>query len=196
MRDDNAHLLSEGADREIERVFVLIHLGKGDQFVTTVVKVEWKEAFELLCDPDFRGFIGLPEENRFVFGSRRSRDGLGHANPSRCQSRFALECKGFVTDHMHLRSRYFRMTFATNLGSMQLTYETKKLICTLMGHKMGVHEEYYNIAQPLRMAAYMGYACFASADNRIKDMQSKKIEDQVGMAVLPTDPADTTNIAL
>lgn len=181
--EDHDHLISEGAKQEIDRVMVIESRGKGDNAVLTVVKTEWKEALDLLSSPEFRNFLTIPEENQFLFGLRRARDSTGHAIPSRCQAAMAVECIGFVENHLDLRSRNFRMTFATNLGGMDLTYHTKKQICALMGHSLPVHERFYNIPQPIQMAAYMGFACHASAENKIKEVHDKTIESLVNLQI-------------
>lgn len=174
-----AHIVSTGADKEISKVFILESIGKGDNPVYSVIQVKFQPAFDLLCNPVFRAFVGIPEANDFIFASVRSRNGMGHAHPTKCQAKYAKECEGHVSDHKILRSRNFRKTFATNLCNMDLTYSTKKLMCTLMGHNMGVHEQYYNIPQPLQMAAYMGYACQASAEDKIRHQSAKTIEEIV-----------------
>lgn len=176
---DHNNIIDPGAITEIMKVFVIETRGKGDNPVLSVVKSFILAMLDLLCDPVYRQFIKIPERNKLIFASLRSRDAMGHQTPSRCQAKFARMCEGYVTNHKYLRSRHFRMTFATNLCAMNLTYNTKKLMCALMGHKLGVHELHYNVPQPLQLAAYMGFACQASADNRIVDMRTSTIEDQV-----------------
>lgn len=188
LKEDHKHLLSDGAEKEIERVVILESRGKGDHPVLTVVKVRWLEALELLSQPGFREYIGLPSENRFLFGIVNPRcSSLGHANPSRCQAKFALQCKGNVENHMFLRSRNFRLTFATNLGGLDLTYGTKKLLCAVLGHSLNVHEKHYHIPQHVQVAAYMGFACHAGADNTLREKHDKTIETLVNMQVEDND---------
>jgi hypothetical protein len=170
------HLLTDKSIDEIGKVFLLESRGKGDNPIFSVIKMEWLPAFELLCDPEFRAFVGVPLGNKYVFGLG---SGKGFANPSKCQADLAKECIGHVSNHMILRSRYFRMTFASNLGAMNLTYESKKLLCALLGHTLEVHEKHYNLPQPLKMAAYIGYICQASADDKIKDMHTETIESKL-----------------
>lgn len=183
---EHSHVVTPGADTEINKFIVVESRGKGDNAVYTVIKNEFVAPLDLLCDHLFRAFIGVPEENDYVFPNMRSRNSLGHAHPTRCQAKYAKQCEGLVKNHLELRSRYFRTTFATNLCGMNLTYNTKKLMCALMGHSMVVHENYYNIPQPLQMAAYMGYACQASAENKIRDMSATTIEEHVDK-LIPTD---------
>jgi len=173
------HMMGESEKEEVKKVFTVEHRTKGDRPVISLIKVKYMAHLDLLCSPDFRKFIGLPMENKYVFGSTRSRDSLGHANPSKCQVQFALECEKYVKNHLNLRSRHLRMTFATNMVQMDLTYQTKKDMCAMMGHSIDVHEKFYNKPQHLRLAATMGYALRAAEENRLKDLQQKSIEDQL-----------------
>lgn len=191
---EHSHVLTPGADTEISKFIVVESRGKGDNPIYTVIKNEFVPALELLCDLLFHAFIGVPEENDYVFPNLRSRDSLGHAHPTRCQAKYAKQCEGHVKNYLELRSRYFRTTFATNLCGMNLTYNTKKLMCALMGHSMVVHENFYNIPQPLQMAAYMGYACQASAENKIRDMSSTTIEEHVDKRI-PTNTGAPDGVA-
>lgn len=191
---DHSHILSSGADKEICKFAIVESKGKGDNPVLTVIKIVFMSDLDLLCDVQFRAFVGVPEENDFVFPSLRSRDGMGHAHPTRCQAKYAKQCENDVTNHKELRSRYFRTTFATNLCNMNLTYQTKKLLCALMGHNLAVHEQYYNVPQPLQMAAYMGFACEASADDKIRGLSATTLEEQVDKrAPTMTTPANATD---
>lgn len=189
---DHNNIIEPGAIVEILKVFVLETRGKGDNPVLTIIKCSMLPMLDLLCDIVYRRFLKIPERNKLIFASVRSRNAMGHANPSKCQAKFAKMCEGYVTNIKLLRSRHFRMTFATNLCSMNLTYNTKKLMCALMGHKLGVHELHYNIPQPLQLAAYMGFACQASAENKIVDMRTTSIEDQLKLQ----KGVDTTGIPL
>lgn len=180
---DNAHLLAEGEKAEIRRVFVLESRGKGDNPILTVIKVEWLPMFELLNNDEFRNWIGLDSANMYIFGTQKSQDGLGHANPSACQRHLAELCKDLVADHTLLRSRNFRVTFATNLSALNMTYRSKGLMCDLLGHQLSVHESHYNISQSLQMASMMGFACRASAENKIKDLHTQTIEEQLNISI-------------
>lgn len=183
---DHSHVITPGADEEINKFGVVESKGKGDNPVLTVAKNEFLDDMDFLCDMLFRNFVGVDDENDFVFPNLRSKDGMGHAHPSRCQAKYSKQCEGHVSNYKLLRARYFRTTFATNLCGMNLTYNTKKLMCALMGHSLVVHEQYYNVPQPLQMAAYMGYACQASAEGRIRDMARQTLEEQVDKCV-PTN---------
>lgn len=176
---DHKQIIDPGAIIEINKVFVFESRGKGDNPVLSIIKSEVCPMLDLLCDAEYRQFIRIPGANKLIFASLRSRDAMGHPNASKCQAKFSKLCEGYVTNIKILRSRHFRMTFATNLCAMNLTYNTKKLMCSLMGHKLGVHELHYNVPQPLQLAAYMGFACQASADNKIAGMLTTTIEDQV-----------------
>jgi hypothetical protein len=164
---------------EVKLVFTMEHRTKHDKPVITVAKMEFKGTMELLCIQSFRDFIGLPADNKYVFGTLKSRDALGHANPSRCQDKFSKECENYVANHKHLRTRHLRMTFASRMCNMDLTYKTKKHMCAMMGHSLDVHERSYNKPQHLEVAASMGFACRASATNMLKDLKKKSIEDQM-----------------
>jgi hypothetical protein len=188
--DDNAAQFSEKAKEQIKKVAVIESRGKGDNPVMSVVKVEWLEPMNVLCNKEFRKFIGLPEENTLVFGKLSSRGSLGHANPSTCQARFAKLCEKDVSNHLHLRTRNFRVTCATRLGGANLTHTTSKLICDLFGHTAAVHAKSYELPQPLKMAAYMGYVCHASADNKVSKLSATTIESQLDMVDNNTKPME------
>jgi hypothetical protein len=179
LQDTYGHTLNEGEKDQVKRVFTLEHRTKHDNPVITLTKVEYRGTMELLCTKTFRDFIGLPSDNKYVFGTLKSRDALGHANPSRCQEKFSKECENFVANHKHLRTRHLRMTFATRMVEMNLTYKTKKHMCAVMGHSIEVHERSYNKPQHLEVAATMGFALWACANDRLKDFKQKSIEDQL-----------------
>jgi predicted transcriptional regulator len=176
----HAHLLTDGTKAEIGKVFVIESKGKGFLPVMSIAKKEWEVPMALLADQDFRNYMGVLPSNDRLFATIGT-GGRGFMDPSSCQSKLSKMCKPHVSNHTHLRSRHFRSTFATNMGGMNLTYNSKKLLCSMMGHTLAVHELHYNIPQPLNMAAQMGFACHASAEDRIKNMHKMTIEDMVDM---------------
>jgi hypothetical protein len=188
MLQQNGKRFSQEATNEVQKVFVLESRGKGDNPVMSVVKMEWMEPMAFLSDGDFRTFIGIPAENKLVFAKLNSRYGLGHANASQCQAKFARMCKDKVKNHLHLRTRNFRVSCASRLGGMQLTHTTTKLLCDLFGHSRAVHEKIYEIPQPLQMAAMMGFMCHASANDMVSSLTAKTIEGQLKMKI---DDRDT-----
>jgi hypothetical protein len=173
------HTMTVGELDQVKRLFTFEHRTKHDNPVITLAKVEYMNTLILLCDKKFRDFIGLPADNKYVFGTLKSRDALGHANPSRCQERFSKECENHVENHKHLRTRHLRMTFATRMVEMNLTYKTKKHMCAMMGHSLDVHERSYNKPQHLQVTATMGFALWASANNKLQHLKQKSIEDQL-----------------
>jgi hypothetical protein len=184
LRRDYATRMKPGALAETKRYLYMSSFGKGSNRVSTIVKVEFQKMLELLSSDEYRVFMEVPPNNRYLFPSLRSTSGFGHANPSRWQSKLALQVKELVEDHTKMRTRHFRMTFSTTLGGMNLTYKAKKLLCALLGHSLDVHERSYNVPECLQVAASMGFATRMMGEDRLKDMTDRTIEDMLNKILL------------
>jgi hypothetical protein len=179
LRRDYATRMKPGALAETERYIYMTSFGKGSNRVSTIVKVEFLEMLELLTSDDYRDFMEVPPNNRYLFPSLRSTSGFGHANPSRWQSKLAVQVKDLVEDHTKMRTRHFRMTFSTTLGGLNLTYKAKKLLCALLGHSLDVHERSYNVPESLQVTATMGFATRMMGEDKLKNMTDQTIEDML-----------------
>jgi hypothetical protein len=183
LASDYERHMTERMKEEVRSVLLIEQKGKGNLPLLTLVKSEYEEMLVTVCSIEYRHFLKIPDENRYVFASNRSRSALGYADPCRCQTRFAQECEGRVKNPLILRSRHFRMSVSTGLGQLDLTYELKKELCSVLGHSLPVHERSYNMPQSLRVAAHMSFAMRAFADDRLYDMKDKTLESQMNQDI-------------
>jgi hypothetical protein len=181
-RDYERHM-TERMKEEVRSVLLIEQRGKGHLPLLTLVKSEYEEVLVTISSIEYRRFLKIPDGNKYVFASIRSRSAMGYADPCRCQTRFAQECEGRVKDPRILRSRHFRMSVSTGLGQLDLTYELKKELCSVLGHSLPVHERSYNMPQALRVAAHMSFAMRAFGDDRLYDMKDKTLESQMNQDV-------------
>jgi hypothetical protein len=190
LRDDYKGRMKAAGLAESKLYIYMSTMGKGHNRVSTLIKMQFLEILELLASEEYREFMGVPPTNRFLFPSLKSQGGFGHANPSKWQSKLAWQVKDLVKDHTKLRTRYFRMTFSTTLGGLNLTYKAKKLLCALLGHSLEVHERSYNVPECLQIAASMGFALRMMAENRLKNLTDQTLEDSLNRVTNELDPAD------
>lgn len=175
---------------EVQSVMLLEQKGKGNLPLLTLIKSHFEEVIQTVCSIDYRKFMRIPDANQYVFASIRSRSALGYADPCRCQARFAKECEGQVKNPDLLRTRHFRMSVSTGLGELDLTYQFKKELCSVLGHSLPVHERSYNMPQALRVAAHMSFAMRSFVEDKLHTMKDKTLESQMNQAVdiQPGDP--------
>jgi len=163
----------------IQKYFVLESRGKGDNPIMTIVKMIWLNVLALLCRSDFRAWIGLPEQNKKIFGSLRSAGKMGTANAARSQHLYANKVAAEVSDPKILRSRNFRCTLGTKSKEMNLTPLALKLMCALLGHTLEVHLKHYEVPQAIELVSLMGFACEANEAGTFGDHRTKSIEEVI-----------------
>jgi hypothetical protein len=190
MKETYKEHLNVGQLHELSYHFYFVSMGKGSNRIDSLIKNKFLEMIQLLCDPEYRRFLKIPDENRYIFASTRTRNAMGYPNPSKCQCKFAEQVKDRVPRYKELRSRHFRMTFSTNLGLMNLTYTSKKHLCAVLGHTLEVHERAYNMPQPLQVACTMGFALRASSDDRVRSLKALSIESQLDMHIEDISPPE------
>jgi hypothetical protein len=189
MAQEHKHLFKNKEDvPDFREHFIIESLGKGGNPVLTNIKREWEPHLEFLCNMNYRQFIGLHNDNQYILGTPGSRDGLGHPNPCSTQKTYADKCEGNVEDTKHLRSRYLRRSWATDMGKADLKYVQRKGMCLVLGHSMDVHERHYNVPAILEVAMTTVPMCQAMGTNTVEKLINS-IAD-TGLASVDQGPQD------
>jgi hypothetical protein len=185
----HCNLMTEVQQQLAQRFDIFTSKGKGSQKVMSLSKLEWRPYLEWLTDPAVRKFAGVAETCKYMYGSASPDRPLDFA---KMQQTIAHSCG--AKNPNEIRARFIRTTFATTIGKLSLSYPARKMICLLMGHKMDVHDSYYDLPTGLGFGLMVGRALEIFSDGKILQYDGKTLESEAGITKevisAPVNPED------